>query len=65
MDRWKGKTAIVTGASAGCGASIAELLVEHGVNVSSTITIFNFIYLFFFKHYIKSAFQGRRLNSTT
>lgn len=33
MNRWKGKVAIVTGASAGCGYSIAEQLVDNGVLV--------------------------------
>jgi NADP+-dependent farnesol dehydrogenase len=33
MDRWRGKTAIVTGASTGVGAAIAEQLVEEGLQV--------------------------------
>lgn len=33
LDRYQGKTAIVTGASAGIGAAIAETLVQAGVKV--------------------------------
>ena len=40
MDRWRGKVAIVTGASAGIGAAIAEKLVEEGLQV---ITLVKFV----------------------
>ena len=33
MERWEGKVALVTGASAGFGESIAKRLVEHGMKV--------------------------------
>lgn len=33
MERWSGKTAIVTGAGAGFGNAISELLVKNGVKV--------------------------------
>lgn len=57
MNRWKGKVAIVTGASAGCGYSIAEQLVDNGVLVSSTFTFLLSAY-YLSKKYCRFALKG-------
>ena len=33
MERWVGRTALITGASVGFGAAISKRLVEHGMKV--------------------------------
>lgn len=39
MEKYRGKVAIVTGASAGCGVAIVEQLVEAGMIVSCTFIV--------------------------
>ena len=43
MKRWRGTTALVTGASQGIGAAVTIALLEHGVNVIGCARETNFI----------------------
>ncbi len=33
MDRWKGRTALITGSYTGIGGGISKALIKHGMNV--------------------------------